>query len=73
MNVEARQEEFENIARMERINLEYQLKREEMEKEKARAKDVESTISQKNLEVKLNLLKYGAEFFICGAMKSAPK
>ena len=42
-------------------------------KEKARAKDVESTISQKNLEVKLNLLKYGAEFFICGAMKSAPK
>ena len=42
-------------------------------KEKARANDVESTISQKNLEVKLNLLKYGAEFFICGAMKSAPK
>ncbi len=42
-------------------------------KEKARAKDVERTISQKNLEVKLNLLKYGAELFICGAMKSAPK
>ena len=42
-------------------------------KEKAREKDVERTISQKNLEVKLNLLKYGAEFFICGAMKSAPK
>ena len=40
LNVEARQEEFENIARMERINLEYQLKREEMEKEKARAKNV---------------------------------
>ena len=42
-------------------------------KEKVRAKDVDSTISQKNLEVKLNLLKYGAEFFICGVMKSAPK
>ena len=35
-----RQEEFENIARMERINLEYQLKREEMEKEKAKSKNV---------------------------------
>ena len=41
LNVEARQEEFENIARMERINLEYQLKREKEEKEKARLKIIE--------------------------------
>ena len=34
LNVEARQEEFENIAKMERINLEYQLKQEKEEKEK---------------------------------------
>eukprot|EP00943_MAST-04B_sp_MAST-4B-sp1_P000074 g74.t1 len=41
LNVEARQEEFENIKRMERINLEYQLKREQEEKEAARLKIIE--------------------------------
>ena len=49
LNVEARQEEFENIARMERINLEYQLKREEMEKEKARAKMLERKRKDKEI------------------------
>ena len=37
-------------------------------KEKAREIDVESTISQKNFEVKLNLFKLGAFSFISGAI-----
>ena len=53
LNVEARQEEFENIARMERINLEYQLKREEMEKEKARSKMLERKRKTKRLRIGL--------------------
>ena len=35
--------------------------------------EVESTISQKNPDVRLNLLKKGADLFISGAIKSDPK